>query len=153
MGCRALEPRMRRPALLALASFVAGIALLSYSVAIGESRLYLVLIFPVVAGSGSLGLAGILLVVAAIFLGFLSFARSALGGIVVAEEEEQPSPPSAPGPSEEPRKTKFGGVVFLGPIPIVFGSDARVSNLMLVLAVAMTILLLAFFFLVLPRAP
>jgi len=130
---------------LALAAFAGGLALLGYSVAVGESQVHLVLIFPVVTGGGASGLAGMGLVFLAMILGFLSFARPSPGPVSTAEASGAPQSPPAPATPAP----KFGGVVFLGPIPIVFGSSPRISKVMLVLAVAMTILLLAFFLLVL----
>ncbi len=139
---------MRRLSFLALACLIGGVALLAYGAAVGQVQGYLVLIFPVLTGSGPLPLAGIALLVLGIVLGFLSFARSPLevpGGPQPAARSAS-SPSSPPTPAPGPSKP-FGGVVFLGPIPIVFGSDARMSKYMLVLAAVVTALLLAFFFL------
>jgi len=130
---------------LALAAFVGGLALLGYSVAVGESQVHLVLIFPVVTGGGAAGLVGMGLIFLAMVLGFLSFARLSPGPVPKAEAAGAPQPPPAPVTPA----TKFGGVVFLGPIPIVFGSSPTISKVMLALAVVMTVLLLAFFLLVL----
>ena len=130
---------------LALAAFAGGLALLGYSVAVGESQAHLVLIFPVVTGGGAVGLAGMGLIFLAMIIGFLSFARLSPRPVSTAEGAGAPQPPPPPATPA----TKFGGVVFLGPIPIVFGSSPTVSKVMLALAVVMTILLLAFFFLVL----
>ena len=127
---------------LALAAFAGGLALLGYSVAVGESQVHLVLIFPVFTGGGGAGLAGMGLVFLAMILGFLSFARFSPVTVPKAQAADAPQPPPAPA-------TKFGGVVFLGPIPIVFGSSPTISKVMLALAVVMTIVLLAFFLLVL----
>lgn len=128
-----------------LATFAAGVALLGYSVAVGESAVHLVLVFPVVTGAGAIGLAGIGFVFLAMFLGFLSFAYPP--SAPVAQTAAPATPGSPPGPVT--RAPRFGGVVFLGPLPIVFGSSPKISKVMLVLAVVMTILLLAFFVLVL----
>lgn len=138
---------MRRLTWLALAALVGGVALLAYSAATGEGRVVLFLIFPVFTGSGLASFGGMLLIVLGLFLGFLSMAGFGLPSM------EPPPPALAPqAPQASPAK-KFGGVVFLGPIPIVFGSDARVSKWMLVLAVVMTVVLVAFFFLVLTLPP
>lgn len=129
---------------LALATFVGGVALLAYSVATGGSQVHLVLIFPVVTGGGALGLAGIGLIFLAMFLGFLSFAR-----LPTASPPDEPSAQAPAAPATSTRPAKFGGVVFLGPIPIVFGSSPRISKIMLAAGLVMTILLLAFFLLML----
>ena len=129
---------------IALAAFVGGLALLGYSVAVGESQVHLVLVFPVVTGGGALGLAGMALIFLAMFVGFLSFARlptATSPGTMPAETTAAPKTPAPPA--------KFGGVVFLGPIPIVFGSSPKISKIMLAVGLVMTILLLAFFLMVL----
>jgi len=125
---------------LALTALVAGLALLAYSAAAGEGRVVLFLIFPVFTGSGLASFAGMLLIMLGLFLGFLSMAGFSLPGAASA-------PPPAVAPSATPASPakKFGGVVLLGPIPIVFGSDRRVTTAMLVLAIVLTILLVLFF--------
>lgn len=139
---------MRRLSLLALACLIGGVALLAYSAAVGQVQGYLVLIFPVFTGSGPISLAGMGLIILGFVLGFFSLSRVPLA----APEESPPTGRPAPvpsAPSRAPPTRRFGGVVFLGPLPVVFGSDAKMSKYMLVLAVAVTLLLLAFFFLVL----
>jgi uncharacterized protein (TIGR00304 family) len=138
------EVRVKNLGWLALIAFAGGVALLGYSVAVGESQVHLVLLFPVVTGGGAIGLAGMALVFLAMFLGFFSFARP-FGTPTPAEGPARPTGAATP---PAPR-AKFGGVVFVGPIPIVFGSSPKISKVMLAAAVVMTILLLAFFFLVL----
>lgn len=43
---------------------------------------------------------------------------------------------------EEESKVETGGVVIIGPIPIVFGTSARIAKIMLVLSIALVILLI-----------
>jgi uncharacterized protein (TIGR00304 family) len=133
---------------ISFAVFAAGIGLLAYSVASGESQVNLVVIFPVVTAGGGIGLAGMGLVFLAFFVGFVSFARTSTS---VASSPQEASPPSPASMAAAP-PPKIGGIVFVGPIPIVFGSNVRISKAMLVLAVVMTLVLLAFFILVLARA-
>ena len=147
---------MRRLSWLALAALVGGASLLAYGAALGQGQVHLVLVFPVFTGTGLVSIAGILLIAVGMFLGFLSFAQIPLVWISkrtpAGPALPEPTPASPPEPHTGTTAKKFGGVVFLGPIPIVFGSDTRVSRIMLLLAIAMTVLLLAFFLLVL-RAP
>ncbi len=137
---------MRKLTALALIALAAGIALLGYSVATGESQVHLFLIFPVFTGTGVFAFLGIVLIAVAMFVGFFSFAGATL---VPSGPPPKTAAPPAQAPQAAPPARKFGGVVFLGPIPIVFGSDARVSKWMLILGIALTVLLIAFFFLVL----
>lgn len=142
---------MRRLSLVALLCLFGGVALLAYGAATGEGQVTLFIIFPVFTGTGLAPLAGMLLIVAAMFLWFASFAGFPAKPAAGPETPAPSTPPSAAPAAAPPRK--FGGVVFLGPIPVVFGSDARVSKWMLVLAVIMTLVLLTFFFLVLTLPP
>jgi len=131
---------MRRLTVLALIALIAGLALLAYSAATGEGQVVLFLIFPVFTGSGLASFAGMLLIMLGLFLGFLSVAGFALPATGAAP----PPGAAAPAMPASPAK-KFGGVVLLGPVPIVFGSDRRVTTAMLVLAIVLTILLVLFF--------
>jgi uncharacterized protein (TIGR00304 family) len=108
---------MRRLTAAALALFVLGIVLLAQS-------------------SSVWALAGMALIFAAIFLFFFSMATP------MREATTQPSAaaPQATVP-QQPAK-KFGGIVFVGPIPIVFGSDKKVAKWMLVVALVIVILLI-----------
>lgn len=121
---------MRREWLIALA-----VALLLSSAALGwlawergELELYLFLIFPVLKADGAYGVASLLLVFAAIVIVILSFFTLA--------------PQEGRGRSE---RRSAGGVVLIGPIPIIFGGDRRTAVLALVLGLmALMIILLLF---------
>jgi len=144
---------MRRLSLLALACLAAGVALLAYGAATGQGQVTLFIIFPMFTGTGLAPLAGMLLIVAAMFLWFASLAGFTAGSGAGPGSAAPSTPPQQSAPPAASPSRKFGGVVFLGPIPVVFGSDARVSKWMLVLAVIMTLVLVAFFFLVLTLPP
>jgi len=130
---------MRRLSLLALASLVGGIALLGYGAATGQGKV--VLIFPVF--EGPVPFVGGLLIMLAMFLWFLSVARSGVPWPAGPSEAVTPSPPT---PAAAP-PAKAGGVVFLGPFPIVFGSDPKVAKAMLILGIVLAGLLLLVFLL------
>jgi uncharacterized protein (TIGR00304 family) len=127
---------MRRLTAAALSLFILGIMLLAYAAYLGEMTFTLVVIIPVVQSSSVWALAGMALIFAAIFLFFLSMAAP------MREARTQPSTttPQAVAP-QQPAK-KFGGVVFVGPIPIIFGSDKKVAKWMLVVALFIVILLI-----------
>jgi uncharacterized membrane protein len=131
---------MRTLPWLGLALFAAGGIVLGLAVARGEATLSLVVIVPVVAATGALGLLGIVLILAAFLVTFVAWpfrvAREA-GGMAA----EEPIAPEGPGPSRPARR--WGGVLFLGPVPVVFGSDAKVTRGMLVLGFALFLALLA----------
>ncbi len=119
---------------LGFALLTIGGGLIAASIVTGEGQLILILFIPVFVGSGPLGLFGILAVFIGLFLAMASYVWSPAG---LREEPEGMEPVAPPGPPPTaPTRTatkKFGGVVMIGPIPIVFGSDQRIAKWMIVL--------------------
>ena len=121
----------------AVAALLAGVALVALSVAEGRASVALFVIVPVVTGSSLPFLLGVVLIA----VGFLSMpfalvAESNESDLALPERDaaEQAGPPARGG---------VGGVVLVGPVPIVFGSWKGVSRRTLVwLAVAGTVLVI-----------
>jgi len=106
---------MRPIAIVPAVLFVGGAVLIGLAVASGGASFGLLLIVPFVIGR-SLDLAiGVLLLVA----GFLTLPLALRDGF---EVDSPPGPSSAGGPGGS------GGVVIVGPVPIVFGSWKRLSR-------------------------
>lgn len=103
---------------------------IGYAAAQGELRVALVFIFPVFYGEGPWAFAAILLVFAAGLGWFFSLVGR---GRPVRE---------APEPSSERRspagERRHGGIVMIGPLPIVWGSDRGMTRI--VVAVALVLL-------------
>ena len=131
---------MRRLSLLAIASLLGGVALLGYGAATGQAKV--VLIFPVF--EGPVPFVGGLLIMLAMFLWFLSTAREA---VPWPAESTTGAPTPPPTPVAPTPTARAGGVVFLGPFPIVFGSDPKVARAMLILGIVLAVLLLLVFLL------
>ena len=132
---------MRLLRILATCIIVAGAALLAYCVAIGEMQVALVLIVPVVFGSSILGILAIGLIFAGMFVAIADSFLSA------ERESSQNRHSNESGLTETPKRKEFGGVVLIGPIPIVFGSSKRMALLAAVIAVIiLVIMILSFFF-------
>ncbi|HSV56426.1 MAG TPA: DUF131 domain-containing protein, partial [Magnetospirillaceae bacterium] len=92
----------------------------------GELELYLFLVFPVLKAGGMVAGASMLLGFAALVVFLLSFWT---GG-----------PTEGRGPEG---RASVGGVILIGPVPIVLGSDRRTAFLALVVAAAaMTVMIL-----------
>ncbi len=56
------------------------------------------------------------------------------------ESREPDRPTSPPAAAEASTRRKFGGVVMIGPIPVVFGSDRGITQWMIVLGFVLLIL-------------
>jgi uncharacterized protein (TIGR00304 family) len=132
---------VRAPQLLGPAILVGGLLTLALAVMRGDASLYLVVIVPVVVGTGPLALLGILFVFAGFFLTF--FLWNAGTPLPLVAPMEVPETPAADVAEHVPPKRRWGGVVFLGPIPLVFGSDPQMTRLMLVLGGILFLALLA----------
>lgn len=126
---------MRRWWLLSLALFAAAIGLMIVSVASGEGQIGLFLIFPFIMAWGPMAVAGSALLFLAIISVFIGLWRA-------SEAVPQQTGNSEVGGRSE---RKFGGIVMIGPIPIVFGSDKATAKWMMVGGLALSIALLIIF--------
>jgi len=117
--------------------FVSGMACVAAAVAGGEADVRLYLIFPVFSGSSWLFILGTLLIVLSFFVGF---AMIAIGGT----EADRPQPGSVEphSPATTQKKTTYGGVVLVGPIPIVFASSKNMAIFMLIVGIALAMVFL-----------
>ena len=104
--------------------FLIGISLIILSVIKGESQLALFLIFPVIYGAGVIMIFGILMI-------FLSFAS--LFFIIPSQVDNQPT--------EIQRDSKWGGIIFVGPIPIVIGKDRSITRTMLYIGLVIAVIM------------
>lgn len=139
---------------------ITGLALALIAFLIGELHVALFLIFPVIYGSGALGSAAILI----IFFGFLILILAFFVGPYGCEDLSKRNLSETSRISREERdkfedlsndddkwkegleegtiKTKGAGVVLIGPVPIIFGSEPRMVIVAMLLAIAMIVLVL-----------
>ncbi len=147
-----------------------GILLLAMSLATGGSRIEFFIIIPFIVAEDIFSSLGILLVIVGLlsrglddagFSPFPKFGRdprqntSSQGQQFYHVPQEgmhqdsgytgQVQPPLQQAPVQE--KRKVGGVIFIGPIPIVFGSDAKTTKQMMVLGLVIALILLGLSFL------
>jgi len=108
-----------------------GLVALAVAVARGEASVYLIFIVPAVVGTGPLAFLGIPLVFLGFFLTFFLWTA----GAPLPAMGPATDPTEVPGvpPQGTPKTRRWGGVVFLGPIPLVFGSDPQMTRWMLIL--------------------
>ncbi|MGP8158302.1 MAG: TIGR00304 family membrane protein [Thermoplasmata archaeon] len=103
----------------AVAALAAGVVLVAVSVVEGGASVVLFVFVPVVSGSSLTFLLGVALLV----VGFLSLP------FALAEDWNE-APPALPSNGAAPPEGQggVGGVVLIGPIPIVFGSWKGISR-------------------------
>lgn len=149
-------PRWRAVGLVCLAGAAAA---LGWGALQGDLQVALFLVFPVVYGSGPWAVLGIGLLMAgfvAFFLGTAAdLAQEPRRGTGTRRDPFGPEPdegrdePWGEGESgEDDSRFGAGGVVMLGPIPIVLGSDKRTTLVAMGLAVLLMALGLAWWVLV-----
>ena len=117
------------------ASFLAGVFILAVAVVRGEGNVYLVLVIPVIVATGPLAFLGILLIFAGFLLTFWLWPFRS----TVEPHGSEVGPTSPEGP---PPARRWGGVLFLGPFPVVFGSDSRMTRTMLLVGALLFLALL-----------
>lgn len=121
---------MNRFHLLSLMFFVMGIISFAFGVLYGEVEAGIVIIFPFLVGSGLTAFLGFILIFFAIIFFILGFISAA-----IREEYD----------SEEHQKKmaiKGRGVVLIGPIPIIFGLNWKITLAMMILASILIIIMI-----------
>lgn len=124
---------------------MAGIVCIAAAVLAGEAEVSLLLIFPVFSGSSGLFLIGMAMIVFSFVSGFLFLM---MGQLELAGDTIYVGTERAPAATTE-NKSKYGGVVLIGPVPVAFGSDKTIALAMLVVGIVVAIvalIILAFVF-------
>ena len=110
---------MRVGLLGAGASLVIGMALIVVSIVEGSANVSLIIIIPIISGSSFVFLLGVILLV----VGFFGLAFALADG-----SEELPPPAPGGAPSSSRTQGGAGGIVLIGPVPIVFGTWKGISR-------------------------
>ena len=107
--------------------FMFGIFLIGASTFFGKGEIMLFFFIPVFYGTGILAFFGMLCIVVSMFLMFYSMTP------VFEYREEDVAEPA------KEKKMEGGGIVFIGPVPIIFGSDVKTAVILMILASALMI--------------
>lgn len=84
------------------------------------------------------------IITAGIILLLLGFLLVAIGMMRSVKENEEPEEQLSPHREVREEKVKGGGVILIGPIPIVFGTDKRFALVAMVLAIVLMLLAIIF---------
>jgi uncharacterized protein (TIGR00304 family) len=141
---------------IGLALLVAGALLIALAIRLGEAQFALVIFIPVIYGSSGYLALGALL----IFVGFFLLLMGYFEPVSVSAEElgffERKPQNLPPGPAaggqggqqaDSRGKTQgasYGGFLFIGPVPVVFGSRAEWFPYIVLLAVVTAIVFILF---------
>ena len=121
--------------ILSLFCFILGIIFFSLGFLQGDVEGGVIIIFPFIGGSGIYAFLGVI----SLFLAILFF----MFGFTSTLERKELDFEYESGQPEKKTSVKGGGVVLIGPIPIVFGSNWKITLVMMIVAI---ILILVFFF-------
>ncbi len=124
------------PPLLVLFS---GILFILIGVIQGDAHIALLFIIPVIYGSGLYLTIGILLIFLSFILFFVFSAAS------FKKQSDSRKDRAAYEESRSKTKSDYGGVIFIGPIPIIFGKDKSIAKKMMYVGLAIAVILLALY--------
>ena len=122
---------MNKYHILSLICFILGIIFFVMGFLSGDVETGIIVIFPFLSGSGIYPLLDFIFIFIAILLFIFGLANRAVSEGFDYEIGE-------PG-KQKKTSIKGGGVVFIGPIPIVFGSNWKIALVMMVVAIILII--------------
>jgi uncharacterized protein (TIGR00304 family) len=113
--------------------FLLGLILLFISIISGDTQAGFFLIFPFIIGSGVYATLGILLIVASFFLYLIN-----LRNVTISHEPQNENSK----PLKKENRVEGGGIVLIGPIPIIIGSNWKITIILVIVAI---LILVAFY--------
>ena len=137
-----MKIKLSKGVIISLIIMAVGLALVIYSIYTGGSRFYLFLVFPVIASNDFLGALGIIVLI----IGFIALMVSVsisgvnmgLGSVGDLLDDEETDVKVL----KKRSKVTTGGLIFIGPFPIVWGSDKKVGKNMMYVALIITVILI-----------
>lgn len=117
---------------LSLTCFILGIVFFIAGILTGDVEAGFLLIFPFLIGSGIFAFLGFICLFIAVLLFMFGFVSSASESIDQQLKESDFD-------VQKKKPVKGGGIILIGPIPIVFGSNWKIAILMMILAMILII--------------
>jgi uncharacterized protein (TIGR00304 family) len=120
---------------LSLICFIIGIVFFILGFLQGDIQTGIFLVFPFIAGSGIYAFTGFIFIFIAILLFIFGFTTTYKSDeFKIDQENSKPTKNTS---------VKGGGVVLIGPIPIIFGSNWKIAVFLMILAIIL--ILVAYF--------
>ncbi|RLF49790.1 MAG: hypothetical protein DRN20_01210 [Thermoplasmata archaeon] len=120
--------------LLPLILFIAGVGAIIFSLMQGRGGAGIFIIFPVIYTTGILGIIGVLLIMLSLlslfFMPFRAVYDSYHTPIADFEEHDVYH-------AMEKREKRYGGILLIGPFPIIFGTDREMMGVLIIIALIM----------------
>lgn len=126
---------MNKYHLIAILFFILGLVFFAFGIFSGEVETGFVLIFPFLVGSGVYALIGFIFVLFAILFFIFGFVKNQ----AYLEKNSFNDEDKDSFESREKKSVKGGGVVLIGPIPIVFGSNWKIAFILMLIAIILII--------------
>ena len=133
---------MNRYHFLSLICFIGAVVFLFFGFLNGDVKVGVFIVFPFITGSGVYSFFGTIL----LFLMFLFFILGFIASFNTFDSKYFDNEEITSSITPE-KKTSFkgGGVVLIGPVPIVFGSNWRIALILMILTIV--IIIVSFLFL------
>jgi uncharacterized protein (TIGR00304 family) len=128
---------MRWYSLLSIILFIIGIFFFLVGFLYREVEVGIFLIFPFIIGTGIYVLVGFFLIFFAVFVSMLGFGGHIRDTNESGIDKNQYS-------ISKKTSVKGGGIILIGPIPIVFGSNWKITVLLMILAIIIIFLSITF---------
>lgn len=125
---------------IASIAFLSGIACIFAGVALGEGKVGIFIIFPFIYGSGWLMLAGMIL----IFISFPVFMLSQFRATWKTYGKYDYGTDVEYGDART--RKRAGGLILIGPVPIVISSDRRLSLILMAVGMIFALIFFIMFF-------
>lgn len=132
---------MNKYYLLSLLLFSIGIVFFIISFINNEVEFGFFLFFPFIIGSGIYSFFGfifVLITIIFLFFGFVDLSTVKSNFVDYETMNDKPK-------KSLKKSTKFGGFVFIGPIPIFIGLNRKISLIMMVLGILILVILIMLF--------
>jgi uncharacterized protein (TIGR00304 family) len=123
---------MNRYHVLSLVCLIVGMIFFAQGILSGEIETGIVVVFPFIVGSGIYAMLGFIFVVLAILLFIFGFTQITSKAYDFRVEDDDLN-------TKKKSSIKGGGVILIGPIPIVFGSNWKIAVILMIVAILLII--------------